>query len=85
MKIFFQRTNIASVLCYAQTFHPRESILLLKGKVEKDITVFSDVQFPSLGTLGSSFSGFHLITLPIDFSVIILPTRFYQVLSKSQL
>jgi proteasome lid subunit RPN8/RPN11 len=51
-------------------FHPRESILLLKGKVSKHKLVVTDVQIPPLATHGSSFSAFPLSRLPIDFSVI---------------
>ncbi|TET26920.1 MAG: peptidase [Candidatus Bathyarchaeum sp.] len=51
-------------------FHPRESILLLKGKIDKKKIVVTDVQIPPLATHGSTFSGFPLSRLPIDFSVI---------------
>ena len=70
MEVFVERAVVDSILSYAQLFHPRESILLLKGKVSKHKLVVDDVQIPPLATHGSTFSGFPLSTLPIDFSVI---------------
>ena len=69
-EVFVERTVVDSILSYAQMFHPRESILLLKGKIEKKKIVVNDVQIPPLATHGSTFSGFPLNRLPIDFSVI---------------
>ena len=70
MDVFVEQVVLDSILSYAQMFHPRESILLLKGKVSKHKLVVDDVQIPPLATHGSTFSGFPLSTLPIDFSVI---------------
>jgi len=69
-EVFVERAVVDSILSYAQMFHPRESILLLKGKIDKKKIVVNDVQIPPLATHGSTFSGFPLYTLPIDFSVI---------------
>ena len=69
-EVYVNRSVVESILSYAQMFHPRESILLLKGKVSKHKLVVTDVQIPPLATHGSSFSAFPLSRLPIDFSVI---------------
>jgi len=69
-EIFVERVVVDSILSYAQMFHPRESILLLKGKIDKKKIVINDVQIPPLATHGNRFSSFPLHTLPIDFSVI---------------
>jgi proteasome lid subunit RPN8/RPN11 len=69
-EIFVERAVVDSILSYAQMFHPRESILLLKGKIDKKKIVINDVQIPPLATHGSRFSSFPLSRLPIDFSVI---------------
>ncbi|MCW4014821.1 MAG: Mov34/MPN/PAD-1 family protein [Candidatus Bathyarchaeota archaeon] len=69
-KVFVEQAVLDSILSYAQMFHPRESILLLKGKVKKDRLVVTDVQIPPMATHGSTFSAFPLSRLPIDFSVI---------------
>jgi len=69
-EIFVERAVVDSILSYAQMFHPRESILLLKGKIDKKKIVINDVQIPPLATHGNAFSSFPLHTLPIDFSVM---------------
>ena len=69
-KVVVERAVVDSILSYAQMFHPRKSILLLKGKADKNKIMVNDVQIPPLATHGSSFSGFPLHALPIDFSVI---------------
>jgi proteasome lid subunit RPN8/RPN11 len=69
-EIVVERSVVDSILSYAQMFHPRESILLLKGKIDKKRIVIDEVQIPPLATHGSAFSGFPLSRLPIDFSVI---------------
>jgi proteasome lid subunit RPN8/RPN11 len=50
--------------------HPREGILLLRGKVDKEKIVVSDTQIPPFATHGHSFSSFPLYMLPIDFSIV---------------
>jgi proteasome lid subunit RPN8/RPN11 len=69
-EVFVKRSVIESILSYAQMFHPKESILLLKGKIYKKTIVVTDIQIPPLATHGRTFSGFPLSRLPIDFSVI---------------
>jgi proteasome lid subunit RPN8/RPN11 len=61
---------VDSILSYAQMLHPREAILLLKGKVDKHRIVVNDTQIPPLATHGNTFSTFPLYTLPIDFSIL---------------
>ena len=69
-EVFVERSVVDSILSYAQMLHPRESILLLKGKVDKHKIVVNDTQIPPLATHGNTFSSFPLHTLPIDFSVM---------------
>ena len=69
-EVFVKRSVVKSILSYAQMFHPKESILLLKGKTYKKMILVTDVQIPPLATHGSTFSTFPLSRLPIDFSVI---------------
>lgn len=69
-EVIIKRSVVESVLSYAQMLHPKESILLLKGKNDKKMILISDVQIPPLATHGTTFSGFTLSMLPIDFSVI---------------
>jgi proteasome lid subunit RPN8/RPN11 len=69
-EISVERAVVDSILSYAQMLHPRESILLLKGKVDKHKLVVNDTQIPPLATHGKTFSAFPLSRLPIDFSVV---------------
>ncbi|PVX25515.1 MAG: peptidase [Candidatus Bathyarchaeum sp.] len=69
-EVVVERSVVESILSYAQMCHPKESILLLNGKANKEKLVVNDVQIPPLATHGSTFSGFPLSRLPIDFSVI---------------
>jgi len=69
-EVFVERAVVDTVLSYAQMLHPRESILLLKGKVDKQKIVVNDTQIPPLATHGNTFSAFPLSMLPIDFSVV---------------
>jgi len=69
-EVFVERAVVDSVLSYAQMLHPRESILLLKGKVDKHKIVVNDTQLPPFATHGKTFSAFPLHSLPIDFSVV---------------
>lgn len=69
-ELFFEREVVESILSYAQILHPRESILLLRGKVNKHKLVINDTQLPPFATHGITFSGFPINRLPIDFSVM---------------
>ena len=69
-ELFVERAVVESILSYAQILHPRESILLLKGKVDKHKLVINDTQLPPFATHGKTFSAFPLHRLPIDFSVM---------------
>lgn len=65
-----ERAVVDSILSYAQMLYPREAVLLLKGKVDKQKIVVNDTQIPPLATHGSAFSTFPLHMLPIDFSIV---------------
>jgi proteasome lid subunit RPN8/RPN11 len=69
-EVFVERAVVDSILSYAQMLHPREAILLLKGKVDKHRLLINDTQIPPLATHGNTFSSFPLHTLPIDFSIM---------------
>jgi len=68
--ILIKRAVMESILSYARTLHPREAILLLKGKVNKHGILVNDVWIPPLATHGNTFSTFPLHMLPIDFSTM---------------
>lgn len=65
-----ERAVVGSILSYSQMLHPREAILLLKGKVDKHKIMVNETQIPPLATHGHTFSTFSLHMLPIDFSIV---------------
>jgi len=68
--ILIKRVVIESILSYARMLHPREAVLLLKGKVDKNRILVNDTWIPPLVTHGNTFSAFPLHMLPIDFSIV---------------
>lgn len=54
----------------ARRLHPRETIVLLRGKADKNMISISDVIIPPLATYGKGFSTFAAHMLPMDFSIV---------------
>lgn len=71
MKVtYLKQSVIENLLNYAYSLHPKESILLLRGKVSKDEVFINDTVIPPFATHGKSFSTFPLHMLPMDFSIV---------------
>ena len=70
IQVSIERQVIESVLDYAKACHPKEGILLLRGKSRKGKTIIEEVVIPPLSVRGSGFSNFPLHMLPIDFSIV---------------
>jgi len=68
--VVIYRSAVESILSYAKALHPREGVLLLRGKVDKDRIVIKEVVIPPLAAHGRGFSNFPLHMLPNDFSVM---------------
>jgi proteasome lid subunit RPN8/RPN11 len=69
-KVVIKRELLEMILEGARRLHPRESIVLLRGKVQKENVRVSDVLIPPFATYGRGFSGFPTHMLPMDFSII---------------
>lgn len=69
-QIIIKRSVIESVLSYAKACHPREGILLLRGKAKKDTIEVNEVVIPPLSVRSRSFSSFPAHMLPIDLSIV---------------
>jgi len=54
----------------AKALHPKETIVLLRGKANKDAIDVSEVLIPPLAMHGRSFSSFPSHMLPMDFSIV---------------
>ena len=68
--VVIYRSAVESILSYAKALHPREGVLLLRGKVDKDRIVIKEVVIPPLAAHGRGFSNFPLHMLPNDFSLM---------------
>lgn len=68
--ILISRSVFISIMEYARACHPKEGILLLKGRVGKQRIMVDEVEIPPLAVHGNSFSSFPLHMLPIDFSIV---------------
>ena len=69
-KVVVPREILEMILESARHLHPRETILLLRGKASKNVINVSDVLIPPLATYGRSYSAFPAHMLPIDFSIV---------------
>jgi len=68
--VYIKESVIRSVLEYASACHPREGILLLRGKVDKREIWIEEVELPPLSIHGVGFSSFRADMLPIDLSIV---------------
>ena len=66
----FEKSVADSILTSALDMYPRETILLLRGKAEKDQMLISEILIPPLASHGRGFSGFSNVMLPMDLSVM---------------
>jgi proteasome lid subunit RPN8/RPN11 len=54
----------------AKRLHPRETVLLLRGRKEKSIIRVSELVVPPLASHGRGFASAPFHMLPIDFSIV---------------
>ena len=69
-RILIKKSVVDSLLSYAKACHPKEGILLLRGKIKRDLIEVNEVEIPPLSVRGKGFSIFPTYMLPIDFSII---------------
>lgn len=61
---------LQTILDGAKNLYPREVILLLRGKREKNLVTISELVVPPLATHGRGFATVPFHMLPIDFSLV---------------
>jgi proteasome lid subunit RPN8/RPN11 len=59
-----------SMLSFAKMQHPREAILLLRGRVGRDEITLEEHLLPPFASSGRGFAQFPSHMLPIDFSIV---------------
>jgi proteasome lid subunit RPN8/RPN11 len=62
---------VDSIFSYSKMFHPREGILLLRGRKRKgDVLEVDGVVIPPAAVHGGGFSGFSWNLVPMDLSYV---------------
>jgi proteasome lid subunit RPN8/RPN11 len=69
LRIRIERELMDGILAYSRDVHPKEIILLLRGKAGNDIEV-NEVVVPPGVIQGLGFSGFQPHMLPFDLSIV---------------
>jgi len=54
----------------AKSLYPKETILMLRGKRQKDIITITEFLVPPLANYGRGFANVRLHMLPMDFSLV---------------
>ncbi len=70
MEVEVERGLLSEMLDFARERHPKEAILLLRGKSKGGKLTITEYLFPPLATTGSAFALYPLYMLPIDFSIL---------------
>jgi len=72
VKVYVLDDVANGILTYSKNMHPRETILLLKGKLDmgKKTIVVSELIIPPQAAHGIGFSTFPLSPLPLDMHIL---------------
>ncbi len=68
--VTLKKAVLESILVYAKACHPREGVLLLRGKTYKDKIVVDEVLLPPVSVKSWRSTSFPLSMLPIDLSIV---------------
>ena len=66
----FKKNVIEGLLEFSRASHPEEGILLLRGEVNVESIMMTDLVFPPMSLTGGDFASFRSDLLPIDLSVV---------------
>ncbi|MDH5806996.1 MAG: Mov34/MPN/PAD-1 family protein [Candidatus Methanomethylicaceae archaeon] len=69
-KVIVNREALKVFLNFCKCFHPRENIMLIRGKIKNKIAEVKEFLIPPFSNYGEGFSSLPLFTLPLDFSII---------------
>ncbi|MCL7382678.1 MAG: Mov34/MPN/PAD-1 family protein [Thaumarchaeota archaeon] len=69
-KVVLTKNVAYTLLEIARNTHPREMLMLLRGKKKKDFIKVDEVLFAPLSQHGESSATFRFDLLPIDFTII---------------
>jgi proteasome lid subunit RPN8/RPN11 len=68
--VLISKSLLDAILENAKILHPKETILLLRGKRQKNLIKISELIVPPLATYGQGFATIPTHMLPIDFSIV---------------
>jgi len=70
LKVFLRREVVEGLLAAARSLHPREALLLLRGRLREGSIYVEELLIPPFAIHGLGFSSFNPYLLPIDPSII---------------
>jgi len=70
LRVFMHKELLDAILEGARRLYPKETILLLRGKKQKNLIEISDLLVPPLAKYGRGFSSLPFHMLPMDFSIL---------------
>ena len=70
MEVLVERGLLGEMLMFAKERHPKEAVLMLRGKVSKESITITDYLFPPYATTNSVSASYPIHMLPIDFSIV---------------
>jgi len=68
--INIKKDLLTQILQNAASMHPREMLLLLRGKKSKDQITITEILIAPIAVHGHGFTGFQSHMLPMDFSLV---------------
>src|SRR3989304_5548217 len=70
LKISMNQELLQTILEGARRLYPREVILLLRGKIRRDVIEITELLVPPLARYGRGFAEIRLHMMPTDFSIV---------------
>lgn len=61
---------LQTIFAGAKSLYPKETILMLRGKKEKDVIAITELLVPPLAIYGRGFANVRTYMLPMDFSIV---------------
>ncbi|MCX8182170.1 MAG: Mov34/MPN/PAD-1 family protein [Candidatus Methanomethyliaceae archaeon] len=69
-KVYLDREAVSLFLEICKDVHPRENIMLIRGKVKGNYAEVTEFLIPPFSTYGEGFSGFPIHMIPFDLTII---------------
>jgi len=70
MRVVVKREVVDALLAAARALHPKEAILLLRGRRRGGSLVVEEVLIPPSATFGLGFASYNPFMLPLDPSIV---------------